>query len=117
MSGSREVRIGKPIRGRLAPQEVRPPSPYHPDSPYQGAIHTLSDSVFVGYCVDEEQARRGWEALGSPGDFETYSKALQSLEVNQFIFRNRKYERIEIVVVDAEQLANLAGRRSLRGEP
>lgn len=83
----------------------------------QGAIHTFSNgnNVFVGHCADEEQARRGWEALGSPGDFETYSKALQHLEANQFMFRDAKYGRIDIVVVDAEQLANLAGRRRLGG--
>lgn len=73
------------------------------------------DNVFVGYCANEDQARRGWEALGSPGEFETYSKALQRLEANQFIFRNGKNERIEVVIVDAEQLARLAGRRSLGG--
>lgn len=73
------------------------------------------DNVFVGYCANEDQARRGWEALGSPGEFETYSKALQRLEANQFIFRNGKNERIEVVIVDAEQLAHLAGRRSLGG--
>lgn len=73
------------------------------------------DNVFVGYCANEDQARRGWEALGSPGEFETYSKALQRLEANQFIFRDGKNERIEVVIVDAEQLARLAGRRSLGG--
>ena len=113
MGGSSEVRIGTPLPGRTAPQRVQALSPYHPDSPYQGAIHTLSDSVFVGHCASEEQARRGWEALGSPGEFETYSRTLQALEPDQFMFLNGRNGRIDIIYVNAEQLANIAGRKPL----
>lgn len=71
------------------------------------------DYLWVGTCATEEQAIRGWEMLGQPGDRDTTVSALMRLLTNQFILRNRKTDFTQMIEVDAAYLAALAERRGV----
>lgn len=71
------------------------------------------DYLWVGTCATEEQAIRGWDILGQPGDRDTTVAILMQLPANQFILRNRKTGFTEMIEVDAAYLAAIAGRRGV----